>query len=94
MQCNVQFQNIPFLSNLQTNIKITASESVDMQYILFPLKTGLLKTPKLVIDTVSPGSGQDSRDKSDSPAIVHKNIVKHIFVAVRLLFAYIFSFTK
>lgn len=65
---------------LQTNIKIMPMESVDMHYILFPLKTGLLKTPKLLIDNTSSSAAGDSQ--LDSASIVHKNVVKYIFVAV------------
>jgi len=61
------------------NVKITGGKSVDMHYVLFPLKTGLLKTPRLMIDVV--GVSGEGQGAGDSASIIHRNVVKTVFVS-------------
>ncbi|ODN01997.1 Trafficking protein particle complex subunit 11, partial [Orchesella cincta] len=59
----------------KTNLKLISGGTAYFQYVLFPLKTGLLLTPRLVFEHANAAG-----DNRLAP-VIQRNVVKNIFVA-------------
>ncbi|CAL8120333.1 unnamed protein product [Orchesella dallaii] len=57
------------------NVKLISRGTAQFQYVLFPLKTGLLLTPRLVFE--QPNASGDNRVQP----VVQRNVIKNIFVS-------------